>query len=215
MQEKAYTFWNDWKSNKGDVSLIDSKIQELKKICAKSKLSLGQYWLKASEVKVKENIPPSCESPSANMIEQTDNECESSSKIVQSISCATSSTIDHSNSSPSTSKIVKSIDQIETNGNSSKIFAKPVQDKLQKEISVLISDVLALKKRKDSGLLSEEHENDYKSKKMRLEECQKTFKKKESEMQRLRVIRKQKTKKMKKACEEFPGLKKIGNPRCC
>lgn len=195
VQDSVNAFWNSCKKSENLSDVINKKIQDLRKVAIKSKLSLDSFWLKASEAKGKENELRSNE----NFNKSEASECDlETSKIEES-------------NIPSTSQLNTINKTIEITTDSMKPYSKPVQKKLESEILVLTSDLAALERRKNSGLISDDMITEYEGKKKRLNECHNMLKKRKREMERSRTTRRLKKQKLDMAIDEIPELReKLG-----
>ena len=190
IQESVVQIWNNLKKSPDLKNLIDAEIIKLNHIKVKRQALLDSLWVKASNPK------------STNVSSLT------TSKLINKENLENLLPIE------STSEVSKDKDGL------TKKCATPAQDKIKNELAVLVSDILSLNKRKSCGLMNDAMEKELKSKKMRLEECEKLIKRKESEMLRHRESRLKKKRNMEKACEDIPELKtklgirsSIGKPR--
>lgn len=84
----------------------------------------------------------------------------------------------------------------------------PVQDRLQKEIKFLNTEIVALTERKESGLFNDDMRNELRKKRELLTTAKKKLHTLEREMIRKRTSRKCYKKKLKQICEKFPEVKK-------
>lgn len=199
IQESVVQIWNTIKKKSDLKNLIDGEITKLNQIKVKRQISLDSLWLKANNNK----------STNAN----------SSNTSTNANSSTASGSVDKEN--------VENVLPVESSSEISKDeevltkkYSTPAQDKLKNELAILVADISSLNKRKRCDLMNDDMENELKSKQMRLEECQKLVKRKESEMLRHRKSRLTKKRNMEKVCEDIPELKaklgirsSIGKPR--
>ncbi|KAJ6634591.1 hypothetical protein Bhyg_13166 [Pseudolycoriella hygida] len=185
IQESVNRFWNDNKKGANFVDIIGNEIKCLKQIATKRQVKIDKFWIDASKQNRLENNNKTTEAdiviaPSSNDEGNCHNQSDS---ISQSDSFKQSDSVSQSGS----------------NDKENNKYCKPVQEKLKTELSVLSSDVSALKKRHNLDLLDDKGINDLKSKKKRLEVCQKEIRKREDEMYRQRKLRLKKKLLLEKA----------------
>ncbi|KAJ6639294.1 hypothetical protein Bhyg_12037 [Pseudolycoriella hygida] len=206
IQENVNRFWNDNKKGANFVDIIGNEIKCLKQIATKRQVKIDKFWIDASKQNRLENNNKTTEAdiviaPSSN----DEGNCHNQSDSV---------------SQSDSFKQSDSVSQSGSNDKENNKYCKPVQEKLKTELSVLSSDVSALKKRHNLDLLDDKGINDLKSKKKRLEVCQKEIRKREDEMYRQRKLPLKKKLLLEKAVDENPTLNKslkvrsvMGRPR--
>lgn len=138
---------------------VEAEISQLSKIKAKKQLGLQKFWIGVSE---KSNA---CVEPSNS------NDKENSASLT---------TNNDSNEKSSTDTPLTNI---------STTFATPAQSKTKNEIFVLDADLVALKQRKNCGLINDEMYRELEVKTKKLEALRKVIKKQEREMKRHRERR--------------------------
>lgn len=175
-------------------SVIDAEISKLNTFKAKKKLVFQKFWIDASE-KSNASVEPS-----------NSNEKENSASL-ESVTSANNDL----NEKCSSDTPVTSI---------STTYATPAQTKIRNEIFVLDADLVALKQRKNCGLINDEMKREFEVKTKKLAALRKEIKKHEREMVRHRKRRLQNKKNIEKACVTNPELKKslnvrgtVGSPR--
>ncbi|XP_037029339.1 uncharacterized protein LOC119069393 [Bradysia coprophila] len=213
IQDNVNNIWSNIKNDSNVASLIEARISELNKIKARKQVSLHTLWLRASEkgngFSVK--APEESTNRSSPVVEN-----EEIVHPTTSQKTAASNVIEEEGAPSNKETQIDVTDQVQ----SVKANPTPAQCSIKSEIVVLLSDVKALKMRRDCGLLTENMESELKLKTKNLEALRKRLKKKERDMIRHRKRRLRKKASLENACENNPDLKKklsirgkVGRPR--
>ncbi|XP_037047572.1 uncharacterized protein LOC119082223 [Bradysia coprophila] len=201
IQDNVNNIWSNIKNDSNVASLIEARISELNKIKARKQVSLHTLWLRASEkgngFSVK--APEESTNRSSPVVEN-----EEIVHPTTSQKTAASNVIEEEGAPSNKETQIDVTDQVQ----SVKANPTPAQCSIKSEIVVLLSDVKALKMRRDCGLLTENMESELKLKTKNLEALRKRLKKKERDMIRHRKRRLRKKASLENACENNPDLKK-------
>lgn len=185
--------WTEIKREKNYSELVSKKILEYKEKSLQSKSNLFSMW---------KSLGTTSSPSSTNM--QTDINTNDLNPSDEVMSLSNSLEEMKADLSESDSQPIQTVDLYQTK---TKIPA-PAQEKLQLEVDCVNADIVALTKRKDSGLFSDEMRNELKKKRDKLTALQNNLSMKRREMIRKRRNRRQLKNKLAKICEKNPELKK-------
>lgn len=205
IQDNVNSIWNNVKRNTDVKSLIEAEISKLNKIRAKKQLGIQQFWIGLSDRSNASAEPSS-----------SDHKENSATLTTANFSSVESNT---SVNDVSNEKSVPPAQEASTEKyaplteSATKKFATPAQAKIRNEIVVLDADIVALKQRKNCGLINDEMNRELNLKTKKLETLRKLIKKHEREMVRHRERRLQNKINIEKACVTHPDLKNKLNVR--
>lgn len=182
--------WTEIKKEKNCSELVSKKILEYKEKSLQSKSNLFSMW---------KSFSPISSSSSTTNINVNVNDKNPTVEVKN-----LSNSFEELELSQSDSQPIQTADLHQTK---TKVPA-PAQEKLQIEVDCINAEIVALTKRKDSGLFTDEMRADLKKKRTKLSALQNSLITKKREMIRKRRNRRQLKEKLAKICEKNPEFKK-------